>query len=116
MYNLFNCQTVDSANKPDFAIVYKDVITELECLLKLDFDVVSKKDVSTVDSQIKDVYSILCDADSGTLNEIYEVILATSRSSLIVLHDFIEKAVLSKLKSIATFCKILHIKSYIFPL
>ena len=63
--------------------------------MKLDFDEIKEDDVRSVESRIKDVYLKLCDADTGTLNEICEV-MATNRSSLTVLHDFIEKAVLSK--------------------
>lgn len=95
---MFLAGHIDSGSGPEFIASYKKVIVDLDQLLGLDFDVVCKEGINeTTNTLIEEVYSTLCDiSNSGKLDEICEVILTTMCSSLKVLHDFLEKAVMSK--------------------
>ena len=97
----------------DLRTSYQRVIVELEQLLPLEFDVLCKEGISeSLESLLEEVYSKLYDAsNSGSLDQFFEVVLATMDSSLKVLHDYIEKAVMSKVY-IAT---ILYIGNFFLP-
>ena len=88
----------DSESGPEFIASYKKVIVDLDRLLDLDFDILCKEGISeTTETLIEEVYSKLCDiSNSEKLDETCEVILTTMCGSLKVLHDFLEKAVMSK--------------------
>ena len=86
---------------------------KLEDLLCLDFDVLKTKGISDAMKTLLDaVNSNLNEAcDSGSLDEVCSTVLATMPESLRVLHDFLEKAVMSKYAIVNTPC--MHRQWYI---